>query len=64
MRTFLSRQAMAAAAIALSALLGPVATAQVVSPQFQNGTDGYSGTFDRLISTDIGAEILGADTAS
>lgn len=55
---------MAAAAIALSALLGPVATTQVVSPQFQNGTDGYSGTFDRLISTDIGAEILGADTAS
>lgn len=64
MQTFNFVSATAIAILTLFSLGHPRALAQVVSTQFQNGTNGYTGTFDRLLSTDIGAEILGADTAS
>jgi hypothetical protein len=46
------------------ALAGAAASAQVVTTSFQNGTNGYNGTFDRRISDRSTDETLGSDSAA
>ena len=59
---------MISAAILLAATPGFLSThslaQEVVKASFQNGTSGYGGTFDRRISSRVGDESNGADSAS
>ncbi len=48
----------------LCLVLAGIAAAQVVTVSFQNGVDGYSGTFDRLIGERSGDEQNGSNVAN
>jgi hypothetical protein len=54
----------AAAAVALLIALPLAARGQVITTSFQNGAGGYTGTFDRLISTTTSQDTDGTNVAA